>query len=84
VAADVTRNFTAAHRVTDKDRVLQIKLFDQFREVIGEMYYIRSHPKVGLETPVPATVMGDAAKTARTPGRPSGLPRHPRSTASRG
>ena len=36
VAANVAGDFAAAHRVTDEDRVFQIKLVDQLREVIGE------------------------------------------------
>ncbi len=64
MSSDVTRDFPAARRVTDVDRIFQIKRFDELCEIVGESIHIVAEP--GLTgTTMPATIMRDAAIAVR-------------------
>ena len=42
--ADITRNFTAARRMTDVDRIFQIEFLDQLGEIVGISVHIVAVP----------------------------------------
>ena len=82
VATDIAGDFAAAGGVADVDRVLQVERFDQRREVVGVGVHVVAVPGLARSA-VAAAVVGDAAVAARRPETASGLPRRPRSAASR-
>jgi hypothetical protein len=62
VAADVACDFAAASGVANVDRVLQVELFDERREVVGVGVHFIAIPWLARSA-VTTTVMGDAAVT---------------------
>jgi hypothetical protein len=63
VAGDIARDLTAAGRVADVDRVLQIELLNQFRQVVGVGVHVVAGPWLA-GPPMPAAIMGDRAVPA--------------------
>ena len=64
MAADVAGDFAAAGRVADMDRVLQVELLDQRRQVVGVGVHVVAVPGLA-RTPVTATVVRNAAISVR-------------------
>ena len=64
VAADVARDFAAAGRVADVDRVLQIERLDQRREIVGVGVHLVAVPRLARSA-VAAAVVRDAAVAVR-------------------
>ena len=62
--ADVTRNFPATRRMADMDRILQIQLPNELREVVSVCVHVVAGPRLA-RTSVSASVMRDAAISAR-------------------
>src|SRR5580704_2053826 len=62
MAAEVTRDFTATSRVTDDNRVFEIEVFEQARQIVRISVHIVSAPSLSRAA-VPAAVVCDYAKT---------------------
>jgi hypothetical protein len=64
VAPDVPRHFTAAGRVPDVDRVLEIERGDERRQIVGVGIHLIAAPRL-TRASVAAAVMSDAAVATR-------------------
>jgi len=59
MAADVSRHFTAAGRVSDEDGIFEIELLDERRQVVGVGVHVVAVPWLARAA-VSATVVRDA------------------------
>ena len=64
MAADIAGDFAAAGGVADVDRILEVELLDQLREIVGVGVHVVAVPRLA-RTAVAAAVMGDAAISVR-------------------
>ena len=64
MATDIPRDLAATGRMTDMDRVIQIEMLDEFRQVIGISVHVIAVPRLARPA-MTATIMGDAAIAMR-------------------